>query len=222
VVVTVKSLAVIGDVHGECRRLRSMLATLESFDGTVIFVGDYVDSGADSAEVLEILSGLSDSQPGKFHFLCGNHDLALLRYVEDGDFARFCAMGGLSTLASYLSVVSGDVHAAFVSALPARHVAFLRGLGASWETDELLVSHAGYDPARPAARDLETMAHGKGWPIFGKVRPPKGLVVCGHYVQSGGPYESEHLVCVDTGCGIIPGAPLTAVILPERRFVSIP
>jgi serine/threonine protein phosphatase 1 len=221
VVVSVTSVAVIGDVHGESRRLRAMLAALASFDGTVVFAGDYVNSGANSAEVLEILSVLSDSQPGKFHFLCGNHDLALLRYIEDGDFASFCAMGGLATLASYLAVVSGDVHAAFVSALPARHVAFLRGLGASWETDELLVSHAGYDPARPAARDMETMAHGKGWPIFGKVRPPKELIVCGHYVQTRGPYESEHLVCVDTGCGIISGAPLTAVILPERRFVAI-
>jgi serine/threonine protein phosphatase 1 len=221
VVVPVTSLAVIGDVHGESRRLRSMLATLESFDGTIVFVGDYVDGGADSAEVLEILSGLSGSQPGRFRFLCGNHDLALLRYIKDGEFARFCAMAGLPTLASYLPVVSGDVHAAFVSALPARHVAFLRGLEAAWETDEILVSHAGYDPARPAARDIETMAHGTGWPIFGDVRPPKELVVCGHYVQTRGPYASEHLVCVDTGCGIIPGAPLTAVILPERRFVSL-
>ena len=199
-----------------------MLATLEPFDGTIVFVGDYVDGGADSSEVLEILSGLSDAQPERFRFLCGNHDLALLRYVEDGDFSGFCAMGGLATLASYLPVVSGDVHAAFVAALPARHVAFLRGLAASWETEDLLVSHAGYDPAHPAARDVETMAHARGWPIFGKIQPPKKLVVCGHYVQTRGPYDSEHLVCVDTGCGIIPGSSLSAVILPERRFVSIP
>jgi serine/threonine protein phosphatase 1 len=217
-----KPVAVIGDVHGESRRLRSMLAALASFDGTVVFAGDYVNHGADSAEVLELLSGLSGAQPGRFHFLCGNHDLALLRYVDDGDFASFCATGGLATLASYLPIVSGDVHAAFVSAFPARHLAFLRGLAASWESDELLISHAGYDPARPVARDVETMAHGTGWPIFGDVRPSKELVVCGHYVQARGPYDSQHLVCVDTGCGVIPGGPLTAVILPERRFVSIP
>jgi serine/threonine protein phosphatase 1 len=214
-------VAVIGDIHGESRQLRSMLAALEAFDGTIVFVGDYVNGGPDSAGVLEILCALSSSQPARFRFLCGNHDLAMLRYVEDGDFASFCAMGGLATLASYLALVTGDVHAAFVAAVPAQHVAFLRGLAASWETEDLLVSHAGYDPARPAARDVATMALGRGWPIFGRLPASKDLVVCGHYVQTRGPYDSEHLVCVDTGCGIIPGAPLTAVMLPERRFVSI-
>jgi serine/threonine protein phosphatase 1 len=215
------AVAVVGDVHGDAPRLRAMLAALDSFDGTIVFVGDYVDGGRDSAEVLEILSGLASAGPERFRFLCGNHELSLLRYVEDGDFAGLCAMGGLATLASYVPIASGDVHAAFRAALPARHLAFLRRLDAAWETRELLVSHAGYDPARPAARDLETMAHGQGWPIFGAPGLPSKLVVCGHYVQAGGPYDSEPLVCVDTGCGVVPGAPLTAVLLPERRFVSI-
>jgi len=38
--------------------------------------------------------------------------------------------------------------------------------------------------------------------------------------NSGRPYNSDHLICLDTGCGII-GGPLTAVILPEREFISI-
>lgn len=217
----VTPIAVVGDIHGDARRLSSMMAALESFEGTIIFVGDYVNGGLDSAGVLELLSGLSLSRPERFRFLCGNHDLDMLRYIDDADFASFSAVGGVATLASYLGVVAGDVHAAFVAALPARHLAFLRGLAASWETDELLVSHAGHDPARPASRDLATMARARGWPIFGNIPAPKQLVVCGHYVQTGGPYDSPHLICVDTGCGIIPGAPLTAVLLPERRFVSI-
>lgn len=217
--VDVTPIAVVGDVHGESGRLRSILDSLATFDGTVVFVGDYVSGGADSKGVLEICTTLSGSE--RYRFLIGNHDRALLRYVDTGDFARFAATGGVSTLASYLPCVTGDVHAAFMAAIPASHVAFLRSLTTCFETPDCLISHAGFDPARLGARDVETMATANGWPIFGDVRFPRELVVCGHYPQRGGAYESRHLICVDTGCGRIPDAPLSAVLLPERRFLAV-
>jgi serine/threonine protein phosphatase 1 len=216
-----EALAVVGDVQGDARKLRVMLEKLQAFEGRVVFVGDYVGGGRDSAEVIEILATLAPERPGCFVFLCGNHDLSLLRYVDDGDFDRFGTASGLDTLASYLPVVTGDVHTALREVIPPKHVAFLRSLAPFWETEDCLVSHAGFDPARPRARDVKAMTNTEGRSFSDLARGPGKLVVCGHYVQPEGPFDSPHLICVDTGCGILPDGRLTAVFLPERRFVSV-
>ncbi len=214
-------IAVVGDVHGDVVRLRAMLRSLETFAGRIIFVGDYVGGGPDSAEVLEILANLDERQPDRFEFLCGNHDVAFLGYIDQGAFAPFVAADGLATLASYLPLVTGDVHTALLGAVPAHHRAFLANLASCWESDACLVSHTGFDPARPLVRDVTTLASATGWPVFDAASYPRSLVVCGHYVQRHGPHDSEHLICVDTGCGIVPNGGLSAVLLPERRFVTI-
>jgi len=215
------SIAVVGDVHGDARRLRAMLAKLDSFRGHVVLVGDYVDGGPDSAEVLETLCSARARDPDRFTLLCGNHDLALLQYYEHGDFAAYAPNGGLATLASYLPMVTEDVWREFRLAIPAAHVALLRELRGCWESNDVLVSHVGFDPTRPHARDLDTMTHAAGWPIFGATSTPRPLVVCGHYAQRGArAYSTERIVCVDTGCGMRADGVLTAVLLPERTFLT--
>lgn len=214
-------LAVVGDVHGDVERLRRLLAKLESFVGSLVFAGDYVDGGPDSAEVLELLSTLHARDPERYQLLCGNHDRAMLRYFDDGDFAAYAKAGGVTTLASYLPVVTDEVWPAFRRAVPAAHVALLRELSACWESEGLLISHTGFDPSRPLARDLDTMTHAEGWPIFSAKTQPRPLVVCGHYAQRGArPYVSAGLVCVDTGCGMRSDGTLAAFLVEERRFLT--
>jgi serine/threonine protein phosphatase 1 len=213
-------LIVVGDVHGDVDRLNRILAQLEPYGRRVVFVGDYVDGGPHSAKVLETLIGLAQRAPHRFTFLCGNHDLALLRYVEDGNFARYTRTGGLATLASYLPAVTGDVHAAFLDVFPPAHRAFLSALEPYWESDGCLVTHTGFNPARPEARDAETLACDDGWPIFRATNFPRELVVCGHYVQRQEPFVSDQLICLDTGCGLLREGRLTAVLLPEREFLT--
>jgi serine/threonine protein phosphatase 1 len=214
-------LAVVGDVHGDIVRLRAMLLDLQRTDRTIVFVGDYVNGAPYSAEVLEELSRLAMREPDRYTFLSGNHDLALLRYLRDGDFAAFAAIGGVTTLHSYLNEVCGDVYPAFARVLPVSHRAFLERLEPYWERDGVLISHVGFDPANPNSRALETLVLGAGAPPFAATRFPCELVVCGHYVQSNGrPHRSEHLICIDTGCGVA-GGPLTAVLLPEQEFISV-
>jgi serine/threonine protein phosphatase 1 len=51
------------------------------------------------------------------------------------------------------------------------------------------------------------------------LKTPRPLVICGHYVQrSLKPYCSSNFVCLDTGCGSVPGAPLSVALLPKREF----
>jgi serine/threonine protein phosphatase 1 len=216
-----RPLAVVGDVHGDVNRLQAILRRLDEFERTVVFVGDYVNGAPHSSAVLHILCHLADSGGGRFHFLAGNHDLALLQYLRDGNFATFAALGGAATLHSYLGQVRGDVHAAFTRAFPCEHRKFLEGLRPCWEDEDVLVSHTGFDPERPEARTLEALAQGGDARIFHTPECPRPLVVCGHYVQpSQRPYCNPHLVCIDTGCGVA-GGPLTAVLLPEFEFLSV-
>ena len=183
-------------------------------------MGDYVNGGSESAAVIETLSHHASRHPARAHFLAGNHDLALLDYVRDGNLVPFATLGGVATLASYLSEVHGDVHAAFVRALPDRHRRFLEGLAPCWENEEYLVAHTGFSPDDLTSRSFEALCR-KGDPREFSTSGPRPLVVCGHYAQRGGrPFNGTSLICVDTGCGMH-GGPLTAVLLPERQFISV-
>lgn len=219
-------LGVIGDVHGDAARLERLLALPELRDRNIVMLGDFVDRGEQSAAVLSLLVDLRRVLGDGLILLQGNHELAFLRYVRDGDLAAFGRFGGLATIRSYVGVAAGDVRAQLAADLPADHLRLLtESLLTHWETDDMLLSHAGYDPVRPAARTQQALVESSHPSLFdpetvARTRP-RPLVVCGHYVQrSGKPYDVAGFVCVDTGCGTT-GGPLTALLLPEHTFVAV-
>jgi len=212
-------LIVIGDVHGDIGVLRRMVTHVRLANRRTIFLGDYINGGTNSAEVIEELASLKAIAPSRWLFLAGNHDLALLDYLDGGDFRDFARLGGVQTIASYISGFHANVREAFSSAMPPHHRAFLQSLSSCYEEEDVLVSHTGFCPDCPADRTLETMARRSDNRIFSSPTP-RGLVVCGHYRRwDQKPFVSEHLICVDTGCGISNG-PLSAVFLPERKIIS--
>lgn len=214
------ALTIVGDIHGDIARLEKLLPLIDSPNRKVIFVGDYVDGGPNARAVLELLSGVWRARSDRFVFLMGNHDLAFLDYWSTGRFAPFAAMGGLPTIRSYLPNPHGDVHAALRAALPIHHVEFLRALRPCWESSDVLISHAGYNPEDPTSRALDDMVGGHP-SIFAESAPPRRLVVCGHYVQrTAAPHLGDRVICLDTGCGVNQG-PLTALRLPERDIVTV-
>ncbi len=188
-------------------------------------VGDYVNRGPNSAGVLELLHREKQKRGDDLVLLWGNHESALLRFIESGDFVPFAAHGGMATIRSYVPRPYGDVHAQLARSIPYSHQDLLRNeLELCFETEDLLVSHTGFDPETPSARTWEALvgnSHPELFATGGVVGRPRPLVICGHYVQqSGRPFVSEGLVCIDTGCGTLNG-PLTAVLLPDREFVAI-
>src|SRR6516164_4778017 len=122
------ALAIVGDVHGDIGALRAMLARLEPLDREIVFLGDYVNGGSESAPVLETLSHHASRHPALACLLAGNHVVALFDYVRDGNLVPFATLGGVATLASDLSDVNGGVHAALVMALVDQHRRLLEGL----------------------------------------------------------------------------------------------
>jgi len=216
-----RPIAIVGDVHGEMRALGQMLQQLDALDRPVLFVGDYINGGPDSARVIEELANRKLSNSDRWRFLAGNHDLALLDYLNKGDFSEFAALGGVATLASYLPHAVGDLRTQFGSVFPPHHCRFLETLSPYFEDDDVFVSHVGFSPDDLFDRSLDALVRLGDKRVF-SVKGPRNLVVCGHYLQTTRrPFETENLICLDTGCGTI-GGPLTAVLLPEREFILIP
>lgn len=210
------TIAIVGDVHGQAQRLRHALNRLRLTDVEVVFVGDYVDRGPDARRVLEELIAAKQDLGDRLTLLRGNHDQVLIDFLDRGDPRELVAHGGTATMRSYLVEGRGGFEE-FRSAFPRRHQDLLRGTVDYYETPELLVTHAGFNPADIDSRQALDL-RGNGFPaIFDHRGPwPRPLTVCGHFVQRDGmPYISEHLACIDTGCGSVVDGPLTILYWPS-------
>ncbi|QSQ25242.1 metallophosphoesterase [Pyxidicoccus parkwayensis] len=199
--------------------MSSLLARHELQGRRLVFTGDLVNRGPDSRGVLEQLSSLKDAGL-EIHLLLGNHELLLLDYLRTGNFVRFAVNGGISTIRSYVGSAYGDVHRQFVDCFPDGHRLLIEGAKPFFESDEILVTHAGISLARPASRDVKDVVLGSHPELFLADFDIGKLLVCGHYVQrAGAPFVRANFVCLDTGCGTN-GGPLSAYLLPEKIFVS--
>ena len=135
-------LAFIGDVHGNLDALLGVLNELAAWEGLhLVFLGDYLNKGQHSAEVIELL--LKRNRAGKTTLLAGNHESALLRALDTADLTAFIKMGGATTIRSYLHrPVGPDVLEDFLAHLPTLHLAGLRSMPSTWESDGLIARHA--------------------------------------------------------------------------------
>ena len=211
--------AVIGDIHGANAQLAKVLDLVIPMKRRMLFLGDYVNRGPDSKEVLESLLCLSEAQPETV-FLCGNHDWAVLEFLKTGDFYPYASLGGISTIRSYCKEVSADVAASFKAAIPARHVQFLTGLRSHFRTREYLFSHTGIDVLRPT-NDFQSFVLQNHPEMFSDAWELPYQLICGHYFQPPSkPYLTPRLCCIDTGCGSASGR-LTCLLLPEREYLQV-
>jgi serine/threonine protein phosphatase 1 len=215
--------AIVGDIHGDVDRLRVALHRLTRTVDEIIFVGDYVDRGQSSRLVIEELCKLKGAWGDRATLLRGNHDHALLKFLEDGDRTALIAHGGLTTVKSYLiDRIDKSPLDQFRAAFPREHLNLLTNTEIFLERDGLLVSHCGYNPAAPESRTVEDMVSGQFPTIFRLAQPrPREFIVFGHYIQHKmKPYIADGIACIDTGCGTLPDGPLTAILLPSQQFMQ--
>src|SRR6185436_521922 len=95
----------IGDIHGETEHLYKVMGSLPSLDekDTVVFVGDYVDRGANSKQVVDYVRNLRKETKAKVVALRGNHEDGWLRVIDQGwdEFVLPPPNGCLATMRSY-------------------------------------------------------------------------------------------------------------------------
>jgi serine/threonine protein phosphatase 1 len=220
-------LAVVGDIHGCAALLDALLSRIDdAAPARLVFVGDYIDRGEDSAGVLARLHALARSDDAVF--LKGNHEDMMLRFLDDpgAKAAGWLRDGGLQTLASFgiggLGANPGEASAlrardALARALGPEMLAWLRGLPLSYVSGNVAVVHAAANPAKPIQAQSE-QALLWGHPDF--ARTPRGdgvWVVHGHTIVDAVQTEAGR-IGVDTGAYAT--GRLSAVVL-ERGDMSV-
>ncbi|GAC1341181.1 MAG: metallophosphoesterase family protein [Isosphaeraceae bacterium] len=194
----------IGDIHGCVRALDALLDEIGPLaDDVIVTLGDYVDRGPDSRDVIDRLISLSERC--RLIPLLGNHDQMFLEARPGGRYALldvdsvphdlWLAIGGDATLASYND--SGDM-----SRVPPQHFAFLEGCREWYETDTHLFTHANYLPEIPIEEQPDWVLRWEslreripGPHVSGKI------FIVGHTSQKHGEIiDLDHLICVDTYC----------------------
>ena len=135
----------IGDVHGFSHQLDQLFVAIADHAGDraydLVFVGDYVDKGPDSAGVLQRLMGFEGDQV-RLTCILGNHARMMqLAARDEASEAKWFAMGGAAVLAEYGVARARD--------LPADVLAWVAARPTSHEDAQRYFVHAGVDPLRP-------------------------------------------------------------------------
>lgn len=214
---------VIGDIHGCAADLRALLRDVEPVAGDrVIFLGDYIDRGPDSAGVIEQVLEVRERCPDTI-CLRGNHEEMLLGFLgldgSRGDI--FLDAGGAPTVASYGLDPASVTPEELERALPDAHLEFLRaGLVLSHCEGPFVFAHAGVRPGRTVEdqrkRDLL-------WIREDFLSTDHGLddiVVYGHTPQRRVAFSERKRVAMDSGC--VYGGHLSCVDLTRGILHEVP
>lgn len=239
---------VIGDIHGDIGALYKLLhcfPELEATD-TIVFLGDYIDRGPSSKQVVDFVRALPNQTKAKVVALRGNHEDAWLRVIDRG-WPEFVMPPGNGCLATMRSFVGGkpaeegehprkdELESIFTGGFfPREVVAWMRELPFFYEDAHAIYVHAGLPqgpngfmhPAEVKAPVALLWCRDEGF-----FRGYRGkLVVFGHTVteflppelSSYTPDDPKDLwagpctVGIDTGCGK-EGGFLTGLELPAMR-----
>lgn len=222
----------IGDIHGQLDRLTRAHALIAAdrrqtgdADAPVIHLGDLVDRGPESAEVVEYLSR-GPLRGGPWLALMGNHDRLFLRFLADPDL-RDPAMnascdwlhpkiGGLATLQSYGVRPAPDLaglHRQAQARVPAAHRAFLSALPLSLPFGAVFFAHAGIRPGVPLQLQTEDDLLWIRAPFLSDRRDHGALIVHGHTVVEA-PEHHGNRINLDTGAGY--GRALSVAVIEGR------
>jgi serine/threonine protein phosphatase 1 len=221
----------IGDVHGRADLLHETFRKIDSHrdaypigNAVEITLGDYIDRGPSSFDVIELL--LTRVRSGTI-CLKGNHEAFLLEFLKDPTVLNVWQhCGGLETLRSYglespldpSSKDQEDLAAALADRLPAQHHNFLTALPLSLAVGDYFFVHAGVRPgialSKQRAKDLlwirEEFLGYEG--NFGKV------VVHGHTPVSE-PEIRNNRINIDTGA--FASGNLTCAVFEEDQILFL-
>ena len=195
----------ITDIHGELHKLESVLSQIDvRSDDIFVFMGDYIDRGAYSKEVVDRV--IAQSESNKCIYLMGSHEYALLHAKQDEYYNfLFWNYGGPETAKSYgnfdnILKIHGD---------------FFRNLKFYHLTEKYLFVHAGINPRYSLEEQSETdLVYIRHQFINSKHNLPQKIIF-GH-TEFDKPYIDEGKICIDLGCGKYKNAHLCALILNEN------
>ncbi|MDI4233600.1 metallophosphoesterase family protein [Bradyrhizobium sp. Arg237L] len=207
----------IGDVHGCFDELRSLIRfcskCAEDADHDFVLLGDYVDRGPASREVIAYLMREQAAAPSRFRCLRGNHDdmlaMAAKRDRSDTELIQWWSNGGEATLAAYGVDDPCDI--------PPDHLAWIKALPLSFHDHDRFFVHAGVRPDVPLdAQSERDMLWIRG-PFLSSEDWHGAFVVHGHTpTDTSRPDLRSNRVNLDTGACF--GGPLTAAAFDPHNM----
>ena len=184
----------IGDIHGCGIALNRLLDAIE-VDRTdkIVTLGDYVDRGMGSSQVIETLLGLMAKC--QLVPLIGNHEIMMFKALQNGgtDLEFWMMHGGQATVSSYGGRFQN---------IPQDHMTFLSHCLRFHETDTHFFVHACYEPNMPLTEQPDEVVF---WQHVNENPPPPHMngkvAVVGHTPQPDGEIlDLGHLKVIDTFC----------------------
>lgn len=207
----------IGDVHGRKDLFDALLQIIqhdaqaigaEGGRPTLVLLGDLVDRGPESAACVERAIALQSEGWCEVVALKGNHEEALLLFLNDTDIGpQWMQHGGGPTLQSYgLNLASSGlatgwpgIQTAFRAALPAQHHAFLNAMRLSYVQGDYVFVHAG---VRPGVRLEDQSEEDLLWireAFLNVSEPYPGKVVVHGHTPTAAPELKRSRIGIDTG-----------------------
>ena len=225
---------VVGDVHGRLDLLEHLLAKIHADlqrrparKALLVFVGDLIDRGPSSAQVVERLRTYR-REGVRSVFLLGNHEEVLLR-ILDGDqslIASWLKFGGLQCLQSYGVTLAklrrrppDELIEIVRAAVPTAHVEFLQSFVDSCRFGDYLFVHAGIRPGIELEQQRQSDLRWIREPFLFDESDHGFVVVHGHTIRDEVDQQPNR-IGIDTGAyrtGV-----LTALVIdgPERRLID--
>lgn len=204
---------IIGDVHGCYFTFQKLLTHWDPQTETLIQVGDLIDRGNYSPEVLQLCINLAAKHENAI-FLKGNHEVLCLDHFQKSDNPVWLRNGGEETLEQFRTS-STD--------LPAL-LDWMDKLPHKFEKESLLVTHAGL-----ATRHTPYDAHNRRGVLWNRNQPFDigKIQVFGHTPQhSGEPDHQPELNYINLDTAAVYNQKLTGVKLNQTgdllSFVRIP
>lgn len=196
----------ISDIHGEYEKLCRVLEKVSpQKDDTIVFMGDYIDRGAKSREVVDKIIEMQNVC--SCVYLIGSHEYALLHASTDDYYHYlFWNYGGDRTADSYggfdnIFKIHGD---------------FFKNLKFYYLTDKYLFVHAGINPkySLDEQDEVDMVYIRRNFYEYKHNLPQK--IIFGH-TEFDTPQIQDDKICIDTGCGKYKTAPLTAIICENGK-----
>jgi serine/threonine protein phosphatase 1 len=233
----------IGDVHGNLAALADLLRQLRtavSPGDIVVFLGDYIDRGANSKQCVDAILNFRGDTTAEVVCLCGNHEDWFLETLHDYrrhswllgmeafDTIRSYSVDAAQALREAVAVAGRDLylgHCAlpyevFFDCVPQAHIQFFEGLRSCYETPDCLCSHGGLDPRISDVQKQKRQALIWGAGSFPSHYDGAATVVYGHWnnaVLNSHGWPAPAFFGRTIGVDTIAHGVLTAIRLPDQR-----
>lgn len=223
----------IGDIHGRADLLSQLLSCIEADcrqrpvqRAITVFVGDYIDRGRHSRDVIDLLLRWRERQEAVF--LRGNHETFLARFLSDsktlGDWRQW---GGLETLLSYglqPTINPGRdeqerLADQLANSLPKEHFDFLESLELSYGCGDFFFVHAGIRPGVPIDEQAEEDLLWIREEFLAYEPPFERMIVHGHTPVETADFRSNR-INIDTGA--FATGRLTCIVIEGGDIMQLP